>query len=145
MLKHPKVELKRKLTMVQSHLLGGGLYQCGTWGHIPQNVYGRIFHAIMYAYWLATGNKFDADKIDNLFSDADLIQEYNLVPPCCMIRACRLTLYARLILKAPTHILELVRNMYQFDIGWIQALNEDLLWLSLAGELPCSCDDFVCC
>ncbi len=33
-LKHPKVELKKKLTMVKSHLLGGGLYQCGTWGYI---------------------------------------------------------------------------------------------------------------
>ena len=76
-----------------------------------------------------------------MFRDADLIQEYSLVSPCCMIRACRLTLFARLILKAPIHILELIRNMYQYDIGWIRALKEDLLWLSLSGELSCSCED----
>ncbi len=76
-----------------------------------------------------------------MFSDADLIQEYSLVSPCCMIRACRLTLFACLILKPPIHILELIRNMYQYDTGWIHALKEDLLWLSLSGELSCSCDD----
>ncbi len=28
-----------------------------------------------------------------------------------------------------------------YDTGWIHALKEDLLWLSLSGELSCSCDD----
>ncbi len=114
--------------MVKSHLLGGGLYQCGTWGHIPHNVYGRLFHSIMYAYRIATHNKCDAERVDSMFSDADLIQEYSLVSPSCMIRACRLTLFARLILKAPIHILELIRNMYQYDIGWIHALMVELIW-----------------
>ncbi len=65
--------------MVKSHLLGGGLYQCGTWGYIPQNVYGRIFHSIMYAYRTATHNKFDVERVDSMLSDADLIQEFSLV------------------------------------------------------------------
>ena len=112
-LKHPKVELKKKMSMVKSHLLGGGLHQCGTWGYIPPNVYGRLLPSIMYAYRIATHNKFDADRIDSMFSDADLIQEYSLVSSC-MIRACRLTLFARLILKAPMHIQDIIRIMYQY-------------------------------
>ncbi len=131
-LKHPKVEQKKKFTMVKSHLLGGGLHQCGTWGHTPQNVYGRLLHSSMYAYRIATHNQFDAERVYSMFSDADLIQEFSLVSPSCMLRACRLTLFARLIPKAPKHM---------YDIGWIHALKEDLLWLSLSGKLTCSCDD----
>ena len=99
--------------------------------YIPQNVYGRLFHSIMYAYRIATHSKFDVERVDSMLSDADLIHEFSLVSPSCMIRACRLTLFARLILKAPKHIHDIVHSMYRFDIGWIHALKEDLLWLSL--------------
>ncbi len=102
-LKHPKVDLKRKVIMISSHLLAGGLHHCGAWGRLPYNVYVKLFHAILHAYRMATHNVYDPAKIQDIFSDRDLIQEFGFVAPASLIRCSRLLLFNRLVRKAPQY------------------------------------------
>ena len=90
---------------------------------------------------MATFNVFNPILIQEIVSDADLIYEYSLMSPSSMIRCCRLLLYNRIVIKAPTMIIDLLQFMYNENYGWISALKEDLRWLSLSGKLPQPCDD----
>ncbi len=140
-LKCPHIELRRKINVIQSHLLSGGLYLCGTWSNIPTHSYTKLFHSILYAYRVATNNVFKPATLNNIFNDADLIHEFGLVAPMSMIRASRLQLFARLSWKRPPLLMEILHSMYDFNYGWVADLRHDLFWLSLSGNLPFNCND----
>ncbi len=133
---NPHVSLKKKLTCIQAHLLAGGLNISGTWSHIPSNAYAKLFHSILHAYRVATKNVYNPAMVQRIFSDAELIEEFGLIAPMSMIRANRMSLFYRIVRKAPPLLIDLMRSMYDVKYGWIDCLKTDLARLSLSGYLP---------
>ena len=131
----PHVPLRRKLTCIQAHLLAGGLYISGTWSHIPNLAYNKLFHSILYAYRMATNNLYNPVNVQRIFSDSDLVSEFNLIAPMSMIRSNRITLFHRIIVKGPPLLNNLIIFMQDVNYGWIDCIKSDLSWLSLSGDL----------
>ncbi len=57
-----------------------------------------------------------------MFSDADLISEYDLVSPMSIIRYSRISLFARIAGKSPLCLVNLLKTVWDYDFGWISAL-----------------------
>ncbi len=86
---------------------------------------------------------FDPSIINFMFSDADLISEYDLVSPMSIIRYIRISLFARIAGKSPLCFVDLLKTMWLDDFGWVSALRSDLKWLSYSGNLASPPEDIV--
>jgi hypothetical protein len=56
----------------------------------------------------------------------DLLFEYELMCPETIIRVARISLFIRLIIKAPSVLINLVRDIGTLRVSWTTKLLEDL-------------------
>ncbi len=122
-------------------MFSGGFFQCATWVPLSAQLYYDIHHAVFYIYRIATKLVLAPSKINNMFSDSDLIYEYGLVSPYSMMRSARLSLFARVAMKSPKCIVDLFDVMLRLDFGWLGALRVDLAWFACSGLLSVSPGD----
>jgi hypothetical protein len=64
-------------------------------------------------------------------SDMDLLFEYELMCPETIIRVARISLFIRLIIKAPSVLINLVRDIGTLRVSWTTKVLEDLQWLCI--------------
>ena len=72
------------------------------------------------------------NRLDKLIlSDDELLYQYELMSPETIIRLARLSLFARVCVKAPEPLSKLVCDMEVFSSGWTASVISDLKWLQL--------------
>jgi hypothetical protein len=84
---------------------------------------------------LATGNVFNPQSANFIFTDPDLIDEYRLMSPMSLLRNSRLALFARIAVKQPSAVVSILNIMWDIPRGWVAAVKSDLQWFSYAGHL----------
>ena len=89
-LSNPRFPVAKKLSFVKAHMFASGLFQCSTWGPLPNPLYSKIHAAVVQVYRIATKNTFCPASLNFLFSDIDLVEKYSLMSPMVMIRQSRL-------------------------------------------------------
>ena len=96
-LKSPKVQVPKKIAVIESHILSGGMYNCSTWSDIPESMYTKLFHCVIRPFRNATGNTYSKEGTGRMFSDIEIIQARQITTPMNYIRAHRLSLFSRTI------------------------------------------------
>jgi len=71
------------------------------------------------------GNKKGIENIN----DEDILYQYNITNPSTMIRVARLSLWSRILCKAPKLVIDLCMDLASIKIGWPNAVQDDLKWL----------------
>ncbi len=64
-----------------------------------------------------------------------------VVSPMSIIRYSRISLFARIAGKSPVCLVNLLKTVWNSDLGWIHALRNDIKWLSDSGLLISLPDD----
>ena len=62
-------------------------------------------------------------------TDQDLLFQYNIMSPETMLRIARLSLFARIMEKAPAILTRLVMDLSEIAVGWPRQVGDDLRWL----------------
>ena len=116
----------------------------GTWTSLPKVPFQRLHHNIISIYRTATGCSFSYARLTSMFTDEDMIHEYNLITPLSMIRANRLCLFHRMRLKKPAILLPIFEVLASINVGWPSTIRSDMSWLASSGSvaMPHSLVDF---
>ena len=128
---------RKKIHLIQAYLLSKGTYNCGTWPELLAGQYAKFHGAILGMYRNVAGHFYVPGGVSNLFSDDDLIFEYNLINPMILLRMARVALFMRVLRKSPPSLLELASCTSTFSRSWSNAVSADLMWLD-------SCNAFGC-
>ena len=75
-----------------------------------------------------------------MFSDVDLVQQYNLIAPANIIRVARLPLFTGIIHKQSSAIINLINASVDNITRSIDALQFDLTLVSTMFPALCSCN-----
>ena len=132
---NPRIKIKQRLAIFQMYALSKGLFQASTWPVLRDGVFKRLHNCIMLQYRYITGHYFDNPSGNSIISDSDLLYMYEVMSPHTMIRVSRLTFFARIAVKAPVALLQVIRCCADGQKGWLQALLTDLRWASLSEHL----------
>ena len=63
-------------------------------------------------------------------SDEDILYQYCITSPETMIRVARLSLWTRILCKAPALVVNLCMDMATINVGWPKVVLSDLRWMS---------------
>ena len=136
-LRVPSVPVPKKIKVVQTYVLSKGTFQCGTWPMLPDVQYKRFHSCILSIYRNASGNYYKSGQeghemcdVASMFNDDDIIYEYNFMCPRTILRLSRLSLFMRILIKAPPYLLQLATDQSCFKKGWAASLMADFKWLS---------------
>ena len=119
--------LQHKVLLLQSYILSKGTNQCGAWAALPDVQYKRFHKCILDVYRAVCGHKCYKRGIDDtvdvpaMFTDDDVIFKYGFMNPRTMLRLFKLTLFSRIVTKAPPLLLELIRAQGLFSKGWVHS------------------------
>ena len=82
------------------------------------------------------GNK----KGINNINDEDILYQHNIMNPSTMIRVARLSLWSRILCKAPKIVIDLCMDLAIIQVGWPKAVADDLRWLCGSAKYATSAD-----
>ena len=130
--RNPHVKTHIKIAAVRLYLITKGTFQCCTWPTLSVSLDKRFHSTILNTFRKAVGQQFSVvgDKGD-MFSDAKLIQEYNLISPRNLLRCSRVQLFIRICKKKPHNVMQLLSMLWYYEYGWVGALKSDLKILAL--------------
>ena len=77
-----------------------------------------------YTIGMYHGNKTGIENIN----DEDILFQYSITSPDTMIRVARLSLWSRILCKAPEVVKSLCFDMAKVNVGWPSAVYGDLKW-----------------
>eukprot|EP00973_Karenia_brevis_P069598 9677735-Karenia_brevis.AAC.1 len=136
-LKNPSASFRTKLLLVQSHLFSKGFFHSGVWPKLSSRNLTKLHHAVMLIYRRIAGAPFD---IEHILTDDDVIAEFGVLHPTVMIRWSRLLFFGRLVTKAPPFMFAIMEECCAQSTSWINALRNDLAWLTCGPSFKSSCD-----
>ena len=116
-LKCSSIPLVKKISVLQAYILSKGTFQCGTWVALPDVQYKRFHKCILDIYRSICGKNYkpgggnDSEHVDvtSMFSDDDVIYEHGFINPRTMLRLSKLTLFSRIVYKAPPLLMQIIR------------------------------------
>jgi hypothetical protein len=146
------ISIAHKISAVQAYVFSKGLFQCSTWPRLDDTQYKRFHSNILRIYRDATGtyykvipaNESGSSELTvdtaSLFNDDDVIFQHKLICPMTMLRYARLSLFFRIVRKAPPNLLNIMVAQCgsNYKKGWAFSVLSDLSWL-------CQSEDFASC
>ena len=131
-LNNPRISTKTKMTVVTVYLLTRGTFQCSTWPVLTQHQFKRFHGKTVGIYRKATNNCFDvSNPTGDMFSDADIVNEYKLLAPSTILRNARIQLLFRMFIKNPRAVIDMFFMCCGFLKGWMEAIESDLRFLNI--------------
>ena len=77
-------------------------------------------------------NNYHGNAAGNaVLNDNDMLYEYEISHPMTLLRVARLSLFARILVKAPPVLKDLILDLYHVHGSWTQCVVSDFKWLSL--------------
>ena len=136
LLGNPNLPLKPQINILQAYILSKGMFQSCTWPTLKPHTYRKFHGAILSMYRSIVGkhNHGDRDKVSEVFTDDDIIYEFNFMCPRTMLRLSKLILFSRLVSKNASMLLGLAKNSISTNTRhctWANSLMEDFRWLSI--------------
>ena len=129
-LQNSSIKLEKRLAILSAYIFTKGTFQCSTWSDLSPTASKRFHGAIMKLYRLTIGMYHGNKKgIENI-NDEDILYQYNITNPSTMIRVARLSLWSRILCKAPKIVIDLCMDLASIQVGWPKAVQDDLRWLS---------------
>ena len=129
-LKNPSVSPSIKIKVVRIYLMSAGLFQCSTWPELSNTSMLKFHSALLRAYRIATNNVFNPANLATPMSDQEIIDQYSLDSPTALIRRMRIQLFARIHIKRPAVLINLIHLCADYPKGWCAALKSDLFIIS---------------
>ena len=123
----------QKINLIQAYFLSKGPFQCGTWPAMLPSAIAKFSGVIINMYRNAYGKHFVPEEFRNMFSNDDLVYEYNLINPLNLIRQARVSLLCRVIYKSPPLVLELAAFLASAPRSWAHTVALDLKWVADCG------------
>lgn len=119
----------RKLTVLATYLFTKGLFRIGTWGVLCPKIGHKVHTSIMRLYRHAVSETWKTEDGTQL-SDEAVIQAYGLTAPLKLVVLARLQLFGRIVLKAPSCVLQLLTaTANSAKKCWVAAVVEDIKFL----------------
>ena len=129
-LQNSSIKLEKRLAILSAYIFTKGTFQCSTWSDLSPTAAKKFHGAIMSLYRRTIGMYHGNKKgIENI-NDEDILYQYNITNPGTMIRVARLSLWSRILCKAPKLVIDLCMDLASIKIGWPNAVQDDLMWLS---------------
>jgi len=141
-LRNASIPVDKRLFILHVYIFTKGAFQCSTWSKLTNSEYKR-FHACIMSLYRDVCDNYHGNKGGNkVLNDSDMLFQYDVSHPMCILRVARLSLFARVLVKAPEQFKELVLDMGELPQGWTRCVIGDLQWLALAPDFS-ACDGFT--
>ena len=121
-LRNDAVAVRTKAIIVQSRLLSRSLYQANCWPTLNGNEFKKFHVAVMKVYRAVAQLPLKA-------SDDLVISTVALPAPRVLLASLRLSLFARIIIKAPTALYLALLAAAPHPESWLQAITDDFQFL----------------
>ena len=129
-LQNSSIKLEKRLAILSAYIFTKGTFQCSTWSDLSPTAAKKFHGAIMslyrYTIGMYHGNKQGIQNIN----DEDILYLHNVTNPYTMIRVARLSLWSRILCKAPKIVIDLCMDLAAIQVGWPAAVMADLKWIS---------------
>ena len=139
-LQNSSIKLEKRLAILSAYIFTKGTFQCSTWSDLSPTASKRFHGAIMKLYRYTIGIHHGNSKGSIDINDEDILYQYKITNPSIMIRVARLSLWSRILCKAPQMVTDLCMDMAVVQIGWPMAVIDDLKWLSASKRCSTSTD-----
>ena len=128
------LKLEKRVFILQCYIATKGTFQCSTWSDLKPGALKRFHACVMDLYRDVSGHYSKKPLGKDLISDEDLLFQYNLISPESLLRMARTLLFGRIVVKAPSVLLDLIKDMATLDKGWTATLIRDLQWLAISPD-----------
>ena len=119
----------RKLTVLTVYLFTKGMSHIGTWRVLGPKVEHKIHSTIMRLYRHAVSETWKSENGTQLVDEA-VIQKYGLTTPLNMVVLAMMQLFGRIVLKAPSCVLQLLAAAANANSkSWLAAVAADIKFL----------------
>jgi len=124
-----RIAIGKRLAILQVYVFTKGMFQASTWPTLDTGTMRRFHHCVLSMYRKVTGHSHGNPYGLEVINDSDVLFEYSLMCPNTFLRLARLSLFARLAVKAPEELLSLLLNLR--DVGWSASVVGDLRWITV--------------
>jgi len=134
------IEIRKRLIIFQIYVLTRGMFQACTWSELKGNIYVKFHKCIMDCYRHITGHYYLNPDGKEMMTDDLIIEQYALMSPHTLLRVSRLSLFARLVAKAPSSFKSLMIDCASIESSWSSDVMSDLHWFTVSGAFSECCD-----
>jgi len=130
LLKQSDLPIKEKSHVCQAYIVSKGAHHCGTWPSLSSHQLKVFGKGIFAMYRAITGESYGS-KETQLMESSEIIKEYGFMLPQNIIMRMRLALFARLVHKQVTILLDLVYATQGHKKSWSKSVLRDLALVSM--------------
>jgi hypothetical protein len=144
-LRRDKLPAQKRCIIANGYIMSKGLFQCGTWPQLQPVEYKaihqstmRVFRPIADTYDGYGCNPPSTSQWGTQLGDMEVVTRLGVLLPHMMISLARVALFIRLISNRNDEVLRLLAVAHEAEHSWLNALEQDLLFLETSTEFASS-------